>query len=84
MGIRQRLDELKKRRRSVRPDEIHALLTHAGFDRRFGRGDHWHARLRFPLTIDPRNPLLPVYVSKAIRLIEEALVAEEETDGKDA
>jgi hypothetical protein len=30
------------------------------------------------LTIDPRNPLLPAYVSKAIRAIEEVLGNDEE------
>lgn len=55
---------------------MHALLSEAGFDRRYGKGDHWvytHPRRPYPLTIDPRNPLLPVYVSKAIRAIEEVL-----------
>ncbi len=76
MGLREDLDQLKKRRRSVRPNELHAFLTAAGFGRRFGKGDHWvysHPSLDYRLTIDPRNPLLPVYVSHAIRAIEEAL-----------
>ena len=29
--------------------------------------------LPYPLTVDPRNPLLPAYVSKAIRAIEEVI-----------
>lgn len=76
VDIGERLNHLKHRRRSVRPEELHALLSAAGFQRRYGKGDHWvytHPALRFPLTIDPRNPLLPVYVSKAIHAIEEAL-----------
>jgi predicted RNA binding protein YcfA (HicA-like mRNA interferase family) len=79
MGIEQELDSLKKRRRSVDPGEIHALLTEAGFERRYGKGDHWvytHRKRPFPLTIDPRKPLLPVYVSRAIRAIEEVLADE--------
>ncbi len=79
MKLEKELALLKQRRRSVRPDEMHALLTEAGFDRRYGKGDHWvytHRRRRYPLTIDPRNPLLPVYVSKAIRAIEEVLAAD--------
>jgi hypothetical protein len=36
-------------------------------------------RRPFPLTIDPRNPLLPAYVSKAIRAIEEVLGNDEDT-----
>lgn len=79
MGLEQELASLKQRRRSVRPEEMHALLTEAGFERRYGKGDHWvytHPRRQFPLTIDPRNPLLPAYVSKAIRAIEEVLADE--------
>ncbi|HEX5249217.1 MAG TPA: hypothetical protein VFW14_06110 [Gaiellales bacterium] len=76
MTIEEKLDSLKTRRRSVPPDEMHALLSEAGFDHRYGKGDHWvytHPARRFPLVIDPRNPLLPTYVSKAIRAIEEVL-----------
>jgi predicted RNA binding protein YcfA (HicA-like mRNA interferase family) len=72
--LAQKLASLKRRRRSVRPDEMHRLLTEAGFERRYGKGDHWvytHRRRAYPLTIDPRKPLLPVYVSRAIRAIEE-------------
>lgn len=79
MGLAEELAGLKQRRRSVRPEEMHALLSEAGFERRYGKGDHWvytHPKRRFPLTIDPRNPLLPVYVSKAIRAIEEVLADE--------
>lgn len=74
--LERRLQVLKTRRRSVRPAEMHTLLQEAGFSRRMGRGDHWvytHPLLAHPLTIDPRNPLLPVYVSKAIRVIETVL-----------
>jgi hypothetical protein len=83
-GIKQELASLKKRRRSVHPDDMHALLTEAGFDRRYGKGDHWiytHPKRPYPLTIDPRKPLLPVYVSKAIRAIEEVLAADANEDG---
>jgi predicted RNA binding protein YcfA (HicA-like mRNA interferase family) len=81
VGLEQRLASLKTRRRSVDPGEIDALLAEAGFERRYGKGDHWvytHPRRRFPLTIDPRRPLLPVYVSKAIRAIEEVLADDAE------
>jgi hypothetical protein len=87
MGLEQELAALKQRRRSVRPDEMHALLGEAGFERRYGKGDHWvytHARRQFPLTIDPRNPLLPAYVSKAIRAIEEVLAVESGEDDENA
>ena len=79
MNLEQELAALKRRRRSVRPEQMHKLLTEAGFDRRYGKGDHWvytHLARAFPLTIDPRNPLLPAYVSKAIRAIEEVLADE--------
>jgi hypothetical protein len=79
--LEQRITSLKTRRRSVDPREIDVLLAEAGFERRYGKGDHWvytHPRRRFPLTIDPRKPLLPVYVSKAIRAIEEVLADDEE------
>jgi len=80
-GIYTELADLKKARRSVRPDAMHALLTEAGFERRYGKGDHWiysHPWRRDPLTIDPRNPLLPAYVSRAIRAIEEVLATDED------
>jgi predicted RNA binding protein YcfA (HicA-like mRNA interferase family) len=57
-------------------------LRRAGFIRRQGKGDHWvytHPKRRFPLTVDPRNPLLPVYVGKAIRAIEEVLGNDEDS-----
>jgi predicted RNA binding protein YcfA (HicA-like mRNA interferase family) len=79
MDLKGELASLRQRRRSVRPQEMHALLTEAGFERRYGKGDHWvytHPRRPFPLTVDPRNPLLPAYVSKAIRAIEEVLADE--------
>lgn len=87
MNLEQELASLKQRRRSVRPREMHALLTEAGFDRRYGKGDHWvytHADRPFPLTIDPRNPLLPAYLSKAIRAIEEVLADESEPGDEDS
>ncbi len=74
--LRERIDDLRLRRRSVRPEEMDGLLREAGFERRQGRGDHWvyvHPLRRYVLTIDPRNPLLPAYVTKAIRAIEEVI-----------
>lgn len=79
MTLAEKIADLKTRRRSVDPGELHALLTEAGFSRRYGKGDHWvytHSARRYPLTVDPRRPLLPAYVSKAIRAIEE--VSEDE------
>ncbi len=82
MGLREQLADLKKQRRSVRPADMDMLLREVGFVRRQGKGDHWvytHRRRPFPLTIDPRNPLLPVYVGKAIRAIEEVLGVDEDS-----
>lgn len=79
MDIEQALASMKTRRRSIKPNEMHALLTEAGFERRYGKGDHWvytHPRRRHPFTVDPVNPLLPTYVSKAIRAIEEVMADE--------
>ncbi len=81
MDVAQELAQLKKRRRSVKPDDMHKLLAAAGFERRYGKGDHWvytHPGLPHPLTIDPRNPLLPAYGSKAIRAIEEVLTDDDD------
>jgi predicted RNA binding protein YcfA (HicA-like mRNA interferase family) len=67
---------LKQRRRNVSPHELHRLLSAAGFERRFGKGDHWvyrHPEWPGRLIIDPRTPLLPAYVTKALRAIEEVL-----------
>jgi hypothetical protein len=59
---------------------MHALLSEAGFERRYGKGDDWvftDPFWDFPFPFDPRKPLLPAYVSKAIRAIEEVLAADE-------
>lgn len=73
-------NENRRQPLEIDPTEMHALLVEAGFELRYGKGDHWvysHSRRRFPQTIDPRRPLLPVYVSKAIRAIEEVLADED-------
>lgn len=75
------LDDLKRRRRNVRAEELHTILLRAGFERRYGKGDHWvysHPKLDYRLTIDPARRLLPVYVSRAIRALEEVLDDEPE------
>ncbi|MHB8572944.1 MAG: type II toxin-antitoxin system HicA family toxin [Candidatus Dormibacteria bacterium] len=76
MDLAKEIVQLRQRRRSCRPEELHRVLAHAGFERRQGKGDHWvytHPKRPFPLTIDPRNPLLPVYVGKALSAIEEVI-----------
>jgi len=79
--LREELDRLRRSRRSTRAADLDLLLRLAGFTRRHGKGDHWvytHPRRPFPLTIDPRNPLLPAYVSRAIRAIDEVLGNDED------
>jgi len=76
MELAREIERLKTSRRSVRYEELDQLLVAAGFERRAGRGDHWvyrHPKAGRSLVIDPRTPLLPAYVSKAIRAIEEVL-----------
>lgn len=76
MELKKEIEELKKSRRSVKPKALDRLLKRAGFEKRSGKGDHWvykHHDRKLILTIDPRNPLLPAYVSKAIKAIEEVL-----------
>lgn len=71
-----RIADLKRRRRSVSPHDMDMLLIEAGFTRRRGKRDHWvytHPKRPFPPTIDPRNPLLPAYVPKAITAVEEVI-----------
>ena len=76
MDLAERVERLKKSRRSVRARDLDRLLLEAGFTRRFGKGDHWvyrHPELARRVVIDPRTPVLPVYVTKAIRAIEEVM-----------
>lgn len=77
MDLAERVERLKTSRRNVRAQDLDRLLRQAGFERRFGKGDHWvyeHPdRVARPLVIDPRTPVLPVYVTKAIRAMEEVM-----------
>lgn len=55
---------------------MHRILAMAGFEREFAKGDHWkysHPDYAGLLIIDPRNPLLPAYVSRATKAILEVL-----------
>jgi hypothetical protein len=75
------LKRIKKRRRNVQPDEIHALLTEYGFTRRLATSGHWvygHPLLDHDLTIKAARPLLPTYVSRAINAIEEVTSHEDD------
>jgi predicted RNA binding protein YcfA (HicA-like mRNA interferase family) len=69
------LDRLAQRRRSVRPAQLHRILTRAGFVAREGRGSHRvysHPDVDRILTIpQSRNPVRAVYVDEAIKAIRE-------------
>ncbi|MYI81861.1 MAG: type II toxin-antitoxin system HicA family toxin [Chloroflexi bacterium] len=69
------LERLARRRRSVRPAELHRILVRAGFIAREGRGSHRvyrHPDLIRILTIPQnRNPVRAVYVDEAIKAIRE-------------
>ncbi|HXU25082.1 MAG TPA: hypothetical protein VN697_13720 [Tepidiformaceae bacterium] len=61
---------------SVDPAELHSIPIALGFGFRPAKGDHrlyFHPRLRFPVGVDPRQPLLPVYVRKALIAIDEVM-----------
>lgn len=76
MELKAEIARLKARRRNVSAHELHRLLAAAGFERRYGKGDHWvyrHPAWDGRLIIDPRTPLLPAYVTKALRALEEVL-----------
>lgn len=69
------LDRLAQRRRSVRPAELHRILTRAGFVAREGRGSHRvykHPNMIGILTIPQnRNPVRAVYVDEVIKAVRE-------------
>lgn len=74
---------MKQSKRSVRPGELDSLLLQVGFERRSGKGDHWvysHPLRVENLSINPHNPLLPVYVTNAIKAIEEVRATEGNED----
>ncbi len=69
------LERLARKRRNVRPAELHRILVRAGFIAREGRGSHRvyrHPDLVRILTIpQSRNPVRAVYVDEAIKAIRE-------------
>ena len=71
----EELEALRRRRRSVRPQELHRFLLRAGFQFREGRGSHRvysHPSLTRILTIpQSRTPVRAVYVDAAIQAIRE-------------
>lgn len=81
MELRARIEQLKRRRRSVPPNELNSLLVDAGFQYRWGGRNHAiysHPKLAYNVSIKQEKPLKPAYVSKALRAIEE--VFDEESD----
>lgn len=70
----KRLSRLKLARRSVRPKDLDNLLRSAGFTGRQGRAQdmvYSHPVLEAPFAIPQDDPVLPSYVSRAIRAIEQ-------------
>ena len=69
------LEALRRRRRSVRPQELHRVLLRTGFRFREGRGSHRvyiHPGLKRILTIpQSRSPVRAVYVDAVIQAIRE-------------
>jgi hypothetical protein len=80
MDLEREIQKLGQRKANVRPEELHKVLTAAGFTRRFGKGDHWiYSHPAWPpgFTLDPRRPtVLPVYVTTAIRAMKGVLADE--------
>ena|SRR5579875_2207348 len=79
----KRLEKLRRNPRNVRPDELDAVLTGAGFvvarqkgsHKRYDRGVH-------QLTVPQREPfLLDIYVKQALDLLE--AIAAQERQGED-
>jgi hypothetical protein len=70
--LEERFAHLKQARRNVRPQELDNLLHSAGFTGRRGRAQdmvYSHPNLEAPFAIPQDNPVLPTYVSRAIRAI---------------
>jgi len=75
--IRKQVEQFKRGRKSVDPSRADKALKAAGFVLQKGRGKGDHRIYRHPsgrkVSVDPRNPLLPVYVKRIIAAIEEVL-----------
>jgi len=72
----ERLEHLRTARRNVRPRDLDSLLHSAGFTSRQGRAQEMvysHPSLEAPFAIPQDNPLLPTYVSRAIRAIDRVI-----------
>jgi len=75
-GVEERLAHLRKARRSVKPQDLDSLLHSAGFTGRHGRAQEMvysHPSLEAPFAIPQDNPVLPTYVSRAIRAIDQVI-----------
>ena len=76
MKLEKRIERMRLSTKAVDPAELHGILIALGFNFRPAKGDHrlyFHPRLRFPVGIDPRKPLLPVYVRRALIAIDEVM-----------
>jgi hypothetical protein len=83
MALKGELASLKKRRRSVRPEELHALLTEAGFVRPFGKGDHWVYAPAPSLPVEPSTREARCYLPTCLRPFERSRVLADESNEAD-
>lgn len=80
VNLRDKIEQMMTRRRSVPSAEVDALMIEASFKCRWGGRNHAiysHPLLERNVSIKQTSPLLPTYVSTALRAIEEVLDHEE-------
>jgi hypothetical protein len=67
----KRLAQMVNNPRTVRPEDLEAVLLDAGFAKRSGKGDHViFTKGETTLSVDYRQPyLLTVYVRRALAMI---------------
>lgn len=79
--IEKKIQRLRESPKDVSSRELINILVYLGFEEKGGKGSHTvlrHPSLRSIITIPHQNPLMPVYVRKAVRMIDEIL--EEDKD----
>jgi hypothetical protein len=78
----QRLARIRASPRNVRFEDLRSVLVAHGFVGRLGARNHWvfgHDLLTYHVTVDPRRPLLQVYVRAALKALDEVLEKLEES-----
>jgi predicted RNA binding protein YcfA (HicA-like mRNA interferase family) len=72
------LQRFRNNDKNVRFDEIDALLTSLGFEKRSSGSHHVYKLSTVQITIPHKKPfILPVYVRNVLRLIDELLEDDE-------